>query len=201
MNALTSANSGQSIEAVAELIKSRTLSDSSTVSWFNNLDRAQHPTKEAVVAASVRTILWTVACCSRLASCTYSRIVIFSYLQNLLNDKPLKEGYTGVGALLRQYLVDTRDFSSPEVENTLNNLGAPLKKMLDDSFTPEEEQLAMASLKGLGNVQYLNKDLLDLTNQIIMDQSVPQRIRAATLVMMQSYAKYPMVRLIQINNI
>lgn len=53
MNALTAANSGQSIEAAVELIKSRTLSDSSTVSWFNNLAMAQHPTKEAVVAASV----------------------------------------------------------------------------------------------------------------------------------------------------
>lgn len=121
------------------------------------------------------------------------------HLQNLLNDNPLKEGYTGVGALLRQYLIDTRDFSSPEVENTLNNLGAPLHKMLDDSLTLEDEKLAMASLKGLGNVQYLNKNLLDLTNQIIMDQTVPQRIRAATLAMMQSYAKYPTVRLIQMN--
>lgn len=96
---------------------------------------------------------------------------------------------------MRKYLADTRDFSSPAVENTLNNLGAPLKKLVDDSTTTaEDEKLAVASLKGLGNVQYLNKDLLDLTNQIIMDQSVSQRIRAATLVMMQSYAKYPTVR-------
>lgn len=119
----------------------------------------------------------------------------------MLNDKPLKEGYTGVGALLRKYLVDTRDFSSSEVENTLNNLGAPLKKMLYDSISLEDEKLAIASLKGLSNVQYLNKDLLDLTIQIIMNKSVSQRIRAATLVMMQSYAKYPTVRLIQINHV
>lgn len=60
MNALTAANSGESIEVVVELIKSRTLSDSSTVSWFNHLYGAQHPTKEAVVAASVRTFIQTV---------------------------------------------------------------------------------------------------------------------------------------------
>lgn len=47
------ANSGESIEAVVELIHSHTLNDSLTISWFNNLANAKHPTKEAVVKASV----------------------------------------------------------------------------------------------------------------------------------------------------
>jgi len=47
------ANSGESIEAVVELIDSHQLSDSLTISWFNNLANAKHPTKEAVVKASV----------------------------------------------------------------------------------------------------------------------------------------------------
>jgi len=47
------ANSGESIEAIVELIDSQQLSDALTVSWFNNLANAKHPTKEAVVKASV----------------------------------------------------------------------------------------------------------------------------------------------------
>jgi len=47
------ANSGESIEVAVELIKSHKLSDSLTISWFNNLGNAKNPTKEAVVKASV----------------------------------------------------------------------------------------------------------------------------------------------------
>jgi len=47
------ANSGESIEAAVELIDSNKLSDSLTISWFNNLANAKNPTKEAVVKASV----------------------------------------------------------------------------------------------------------------------------------------------------
>jgi len=47
------ANSGESIEAIVELIKNHNLSDSLTISWFNNLANAKNPTKEAVVEASV----------------------------------------------------------------------------------------------------------------------------------------------------
>lgn len=47
------ANSGESIEAVVELIKSHKLSNSLTISWFNNLGKAKNPTKKAVFKASV----------------------------------------------------------------------------------------------------------------------------------------------------
>lgn len=47
------ANSGESIEAVVKLIDSNKLSDSLTISWFNNLANAKNPTKVAVVQASV----------------------------------------------------------------------------------------------------------------------------------------------------
>jgi len=47
------ANSGESIEAAVDLINSNKLSDSLTISWFNNLANAKNPTKEAVVKASV----------------------------------------------------------------------------------------------------------------------------------------------------
>lgn len=47
------ANSGESIEAAVELINSHKLSDSLTISWFNNLANAKHPTQNAVVKASV----------------------------------------------------------------------------------------------------------------------------------------------------
>jgi len=47
------ANSGESIEAAIKLINSNKLSNSLTISWFNNLANAKNPTKDAVVQASV----------------------------------------------------------------------------------------------------------------------------------------------------
>jgi len=52
------ANSGESIEAAVELIDSNKLSDSLTISWFNNLANAKNPTKEAVVKASVNLLTY-----------------------------------------------------------------------------------------------------------------------------------------------
>uniref|UniRef100_A0A2H8TZF4 Apolipophorin n=1 Tax=Melanaphis sacchari TaxID=742174 RepID=A0A2H8TZF4_9HEMI len=160
INALMAANSGESIEAVVELIENHKLSDSLTISWFNNLANAKHPTIEAVVKAS-----------------------------SLLNDRALKEGYLGVGALLRQYLQDTQDFNNPEVVNTLNNLGAPLKNVGHDSLSAHDEDLIIASLKGIGYAQYINSDLEDLIIQITMDKNTNQRIKAASLAMLKTYAK------------
>lgn len=68
INALTAANSGESIEAVSELIDRHALSDSLTVSWFNNLANAQHPTKQAVLAASVNLFKYMHSCYFRGAT-------------------------------------------------------------------------------------------------------------------------------------
>ncbi|XP_026815483.1 apolipophorins [Rhopalosiphum maidis] len=160
IDALIAANSGESIEAAVELIDSQQLSDSLTISWFNNLANAKNPTKEAVVKAS-----------------------------SLLSDRALKEGYLGVGALLRQYLQDTQDFNSPEVANTLNNLGNPLKKVGYGSLSANDEDLIIASLRSIGYVQYINNDLEDLIIQITMDKNTIQRIKAASLAMLKIYAK------------
>ncbi|XP_060861024.1 apolipophorins isoform X2 [Metopolophium dirhodum] len=160
IDALMAANSGESIEAAVELIDSNKLSDSLTISWFNNLANAKNPTKEAVVKAS-----------------------------SLLNDRALKEGYLGVGALLRRYLQETQDYTSPEVGNTLNNLGNPLMKVGYGPLSSNDEDLIIASLKGLGYAQYINSDLEDLIIKITMDKNTIQRIKAAALNMVKIYAE------------
>lgn len=91
--------------------------------------------------------------------------------------------------MLRQYLHETQDYTSPEVGNTLNNLGSPLLKVGSDSLSPEEEDLIIASLKGLGYAQYINSDLEDLIIKITMNKNTIQRIKAAILNMVKIYAK------------
>lgn len=95
--------------------------------------------------------------------------------------------------MLRQYLQDTQDYHSPEVVNTLNNLGKPLEKVGSGSLSANDEDLMIASLKGLGNAQYINTNIEDLIIQIIMDEDTIQRIRAAALNMLKIYAKKPKV--------
>lgn len=56
IDALIAANTGHSIEAVVDLIKSNKLCDSLITSWFINLAKAKYPTKEAVVATSVNSL-------------------------------------------------------------------------------------------------------------------------------------------------
>ncbi|CAH1725498.1 unnamed protein product [Aphis gossypii] len=160
IDALMAANSGESIEAVVELIDSHQLSDSLTISWFNNLANAKHPTKEAVVKAS-----------------------------SLLDGRALKQSYLGVGTLLKQYLQDTQDFYSTEVANTLSNLGKPLMKAGQGPLSAEDEDLIIASLRSIGYAQYMNSDLEDLIIQITMDKNTIQRIKAASLAMLKIYAK------------
>lgn len=95
----------------------------------------------------------------------------------------------GVGALLRQYLQETQDYTSPEVENTLNNLGNPLMKVGYGPLSSNDEDLIIASLKGLGYAQYINSDLEDLIIKITMDKNTIQRIKAAALNMVKIYAE------------
>jgi len=90
---------------------------------------------------------------------------------------------------LRQYLQETQDYTSPEVGNTLNNLGNPLMKVGYGSLSSNDEDLIIASLKGLGYAQYINSDLEDLIIKITMDKNNIQRIRAAALNMVKTYAK------------
>lgn len=92
--------------------------------------------------------------------------------------------------MLQKYLKDTQDYESDEVKNTLYNLGGPLRKLVDDgALSPDDEDLAIASIKGIGNVQFIDGDTEDLLVKIIMDKNVKQRIRAATLSMVSFYAK------------
>lgn len=91
--------------------------------------------------------------------------------------------------MLRQYQQDTQDYISPEVGNTLSNLGSPLKKVGNGPLSSNDEDLIIASLKGLGYAQYINSDLEDLIIQITMDKNTIQRIRAAALNMVKIYAK------------
>lgn len=114
-------------------------------------------------------------------------------MQNLLKQKVLKESYLGVGSLLRQYLKNSQDFNSPEVYDSLHNIGAPLQKATDNSLSSEDEDLAIASLKGLGNAQYISDDQEEIITQIITDKTVKQRIRAAALDMVKVYANNPKV--------
>ncbi|VVC28237.1 Vitellinogen, open beta-sheet,von Willebrand factor, type D domain,Lipid transport protein, N- [Cinara cedri] len=164
IDALMATNSGESIDAVAKLIDSHILSDSLTAKWFNNLANAKCPTKEAVASAS-----------------------------NLLNQRGLKDAYIGVGSLIRNYIKETQDTKSPEIEKALNNLGAPLKKANDVSLSPNDEDLVIASLKGIGNAQYINSDVADQIVQIIMNKSVKPRIKAAALNVAKMYADNPQI--------
>jgi len=106
----------------------------------------------------------------------------------------------GVGALLRKYLDDTQDYNSLTVRNILNNLGAPLQKACDSSISPEDQDFAIASLKGLGNAQYINSDIEDSIVKIIMDEAALPRIRAAALDMVKIYAQNSKVRTFYITN-
>lgn len=115
-------------------------------------------------------------------------------MQSLLNQKDLKEGYLGVGLLLNKYIKENQDFNSVEVKNALENLGAPLKNACDRSLSPNGEDITIASLKGIRNVQYINRDLENLIVKIITDKSALQRIRAAALSMVKIYAENPKVR-------
>lgn len=100
----------------------------------------------------------------------------------------------GVGALVRQYLKDTQDYSSPEISNALRNLGAPLQNMIDNSLPSVNEDIVIASLKGLENAQYINDDLEYSIVKTIMSNDVSQRIRAAALAVAKTYATYSKVR-------
>jgi len=95
----------------------------------------------------------------------------------------------GVGALLRKYQQDNKDYTSSEVENTLSNLGAPLQKIAHGPLSSNHEDLIIASLKGLGCAQYINSDIENLIIQIIMDKNTIQRIKVAALNMVKIYAK------------
>lgn len=95
----------------------------------------------------------------------------------------------GVGSLLRQYLKDNQDFNSPEVSETLRNLGAPLLQNVNERLSSDDEDLVIASLKGIGNVQYIDSNLEEVIAQIIMNKTVKLRIRAAALDMVKVYAK------------
>lgn len=95
--------------------------------------------------------------------------------------------------MLRQYLKDTQNYNSPEVETTLKNLGGPLKNAGETSLSPEDEDIVIASLKGIGNAHYVNSDLEDLIIQLIMNKAAVQRVRAAALNMVKSYAMNPKV--------
>jgi len=117
----------------------------------------------------------------------------------LLDGRALKEGYLGVGALLRQYLQDTQDFYCTEVANTLDNLGKPLIKAGHGSLSAEDEDLIIASLRSIGYAQYINGDLEDLIIQITMDKNTIQRIKAASLAMLKIYAKYSKVHMLYLS--
>lgn len=117
----------------------------------------------------------------------------------MLDGRALKEGYLGVGALLRQYLYDTQDFYCTEVANTLDNLGKPLMKAGHGPLSADDEDLIIASLKSIGYVQYINSDLEDLIIQITMDKNTIQRIKAASLSMLKIYAKNPKVRILYLS--
>lgn len=56
IDAIIMANNGEAIEAVAELINNKELSDSLAFSWLSNLGNAKNPTKEALSAVSVKMI-------------------------------------------------------------------------------------------------------------------------------------------------
>lgn len=114
-------------------------------------------------------------------------------MQNLLNQKNLKVGYFGVSSLLNKYMKCSQDFNSPEVKTTFENLGLPLKKACDRSLSHDDEDLVIACLQGIGNIQYLNSYLENLIVKIIMDKSALQRIRAAALTMVKIYAQNPEV--------
>lgn len=90
--------------------------------------------------------------------------------------------------MLRQYQQETQDYTSPEVGNTLNNLGNPLNKVGYGSLSSKDEDLIIASIKSLGYAQYINSDLEDLIIKIIMDENTIQRIKAAALNMVKIYA-------------
>lgn len=114
----------------------------------------------------------------------------------MLDGISLQQAYIGVGALLRQYLQDTQNFSCTEVANTLDNLGKPLMKAGQGSLSADEENLIIASLKSIGYVQYINNDLEDLIIQITMDKNTIQRIKAASLAMLKVYAKNSKVHML-----
>jgi len=106
----------------------------------------------------------------------------------------------GVGALLNTYLKDTEDYNSAEVRNILNNLGVPLERALYSDLSPDDQDLVIASIKGLGNAQYINNDIEDSIVKIITNKAVLQRIRVATLKMVKIYAQNPKVRTLYIMN-
>lgn len=91
--------------------------------------------------------------------------------------------------MLGQYLQETQDYTSPEVGNTLNNLGNPLMKVGYGPLSSKDEDLIIASLKGLGYVEYINSYLEDLVIKIIMDKNTIQRIKAAALNMVKIYSE------------
>lgn len=100
----------------------------------------------------------------------------------------------GVGALIRQYLKDSHDYNSPEISSALRNLGASLQNVIDNSLSSVNEDIVIASLKGLENAQYINDDLEDSIVKTIMSDDVSQRIRAAALAVAKTYATYSKVR-------
>lgn len=114
-------------------------------------------------------------------------------MQGLLDKRILKDGYLGVGSLLRQYLKSTQNYNSPEVSTTLNNLGGPLKNAGKASLSPDDEDIVIASLKGIGNARYINSNLEDLIVQLIINKAAVQRVRAAALNMVKIYAMNPKV--------
>lgn len=100
----------------------------------------------------------------------------------------------GVGALIRQYLKNTNDYNSPEISNALRNLGAPVQNMIDNSMSSVNEDIVIASLKGLENAQYINDELEDTIVKTIMSNDVSQRVRATALAVAKTYATYSKVR-------
>lgn len=116
-----------------------------------------------------------------------------NFLQSLLNQRGLKDSYLGVGSLIRNYIKETQDIKSPEMRNALNNLGIPLKKAHDVSISSSDEDLVIASLRGIGNAQYINNDVMDQIVPIIMDKSVKPRIKATALDVAKIYADNPQV--------
>ncbi|XP_050543186.1 apolipophorins-like isoform X2 [Daktulosphaira vitifoliae] len=165
VEALILTNSGSSIEAVATLVKRNEISDMMAASWFIRLGNVNNPTLSSIVIVS-----------------------------DLLNGRVQKEAYLGIGCMIRKYLAYTNQYDKPEIDQALKNLAGPLAQAGQINISAKDEDLAIASLKGIGNIQYMSEDLTKYIAMLIVGDQVKPRIKAAALDMVKTYAQNPLIQ-------
>ncbi|CAH0386450.1 unnamed protein product [Bemisia tabaci] len=157
LDALFRAGSSEAVEAGAELLKSKEISEANAKLWYLSFSFTKHASPAALKSVA-----------------------------SILDNKDIpRQAYLGIGALANRHVREYGVEKPTELDALLAKLAAPLKSA-EKANTIEAENHVIASLKGLQNVQYLSQEVATSVAKIAADPKVRSRIRSVAIETLKS---------------